>query len=117
MPATSEIMLSATTHPGDSTVETVVSGEFKGDGYYGRSDGFHTVQINVNSFSGTIQMQGTLATTPATADWFNIDGTLYDSTTAGKDGAFVYNFTGNFVWLRASISYTDGTINSILLNH
>ena len=110
-------MLSATTHPGDSTVETVVSGEFKGDGYYGRSDGFHTVQINVNSISGTIQMQGTLATTPATADWFNIDGTLYDSTTAGKDGAFVYNFTGNFVWIRASISYTDGTINSILLNH
>ena len=62
-------------------------------------------------------MQGTLATTPATTDWFDIDGALYDSGTAGKDGAFVYNFTGNFVWLRASVSYTDGTINSILLNH
>ena len=117
MPATSEIILSATTHPGDSKVETVVSEKFKGDGYYGRSDGFHTVQINVNGVAGTVQIQGTLATTPATADWFNIDGALYDSQTAGKDGAFVYNFTGNFVWIRASISYTDGTINNILLNH
>ena len=117
MPATSEIILSATTHPGDSTVETVVSENFKGDGYYGRSDGFHTVQINVIGVAGTIQMQGTLATTPATTDWFDIDGALYDSATAGKDGAFVYNFTGNFVLLRASVSYTDGTINSILLNH
>ena len=116
MPATSEIILSATTHPGDSTVETVVGEKFKGDGYYGRSDGFHTVQMNVNGVAGTIKIQGTLATTPADADWFDVDGTTYDSTTAGRDGAFV-NFTGNFVWVRAHVTYTDGTINSILLNH
>ena len=117
MPATSEIILSATTHPGDSTVETVVGEKYKGDGYYGRSDGLHTVQINVTGVAGTVKIQGTLATEPADADWFDIDGTTYDSTTAGKDGAFIYNFTGNFVWVRASVTYTDGTINSILLNH
>ena len=36
-------------------------------------------------------------------------------TTAGKDGAFAYNFTGNFVWVRAVINYTDGTIKPIML--
>jgi hypothetical protein len=117
MPATSEIILSATTHPGDSTVETVVGEKYKGDGYYGRSDGLHTVQINVTGVAGTVKMQGTLATTPVDADWFDIDGALYDSTIAGKEGAFIYNFTGNFVWVRAYVTYTDGTINSILLNH
>ena len=118
MPATSEIILSATTstYQQDST-STVVGEKYRGDGYYGRSDGFHTVQINVTGVAGTIKMQGTLATVPTDADWFDIDGAEYDSTTAGKEGAFVYNFTGNFVWVRAHVTYTDGTINSILLNH
>ena len=44
MPSTSEIILSANTHPGDSATETVTGSNFKGDGYYGRSDGMHTVQ-------------------------------------------------------------------------
>ena len=79
--------------------------------------GFHTVQMNVNGVAGTIQIQGTLATTPAEADYFNIAGALYDSTTAGKDGSFVFNFTGNFVWIRAVLVYTDGTVNSVLLNN
>lgn len=117
MPATSETIVSVTTHPGDSTAETVTGDKFKGDGYYGRSDGLHTVQYNVSGVSGTIKMQGTLATNPVDADYFDIAGTTYDSTTAGKDGAFAYNFTGNFVWVRALINYTDGTISSIMLNH
>ena len=81
MPATSTIIMSNQTHPGDSTSTTVTGEKFQGDGYYGRSDGFHTVQMNVNGVAGTIQIQGTLATTPAEADYFNIAGALYDSTT------------------------------------
>ena len=107
MPATSETIVSATTHPGDSTAETVTGDKF----------GLHTVQYNVSGVAGTIKMQGTLATNPVDADYFDIAGTTYDSTTAGKDGAFAYNFTGNFVWVRAVINYTDGTISSIMLNH
>ena len=121
MPATSEIILSATTHPGDSTVETVVGEKYRGDGYYGRSDGFHTVQMNVSAFIGNIKIQGTLATDPTDADWFDIVGAeldANDSSLNGSNGAFVYNFTGNFVWVRAYVTnFYDGTINSILLNH
>ena len=68
MPASSETILSVTAHPGDSTSETVLGEKFKGDGYYGRSDGLHTVQINVDGVSGTIKMQGTLAVDPVEAD-------------------------------------------------
>ena len=67
MPATSTTIMSNQTHPGDSTSTTVTGDKFKGDGYYGRSDGFHTVQMNVLGVAGTIQIQGTLATTPAEA--------------------------------------------------
>jgi len=30
----------------------------------------------------------------------------------------MYNFTGNFVWVRCLItSWTDGSVNSVKLNH
>ena len=70
--ANSETILSANTHPGDSA-NTVITGEkFKGDGYYGRSDGLHTVQVDLAGFIGKVAMQGTLATNPVEADWFTL---------------------------------------------
>ena len=140
MPSNSETILSTQTHPGDSSTQTVTGEKYKGDGYYGRSDGLHTIQINLNEFIGTIELEGTLAVTPTDSDWFTVElstntsvsgsvdttgavrtGSVvtlsslsYDSTTANNN----YNFTGNFVWIRAQIKdWTGGTVNSILLNH
>jgi hypothetical protein len=119
--AQSETILSAQTHPGDSTNETVTGEKFKGDGYYGRSDGLHSVQYTVTGFQGTIEMQATLAVDPADADWFTITGTNLTSTDDSgqyNTGTHLYNFTGNYVWVRAYVSdWTDGTVNKILLNH
>lgn len=113
MPSNSEIILSATTHPGDSTSVTVTGEKFKGDGYYGRSDGIHTVQYSFNGLTGTITIQGSLAVTPTETDWFEVHSYVATNETASKFA----NFTGNFVWTRAKLVYTDGTVNSILLNH
>jgi hypothetical protein len=113
MPAYSEIILDETTHPGDSTTETVTGEKFKGDGYYGRSDGFHTVQYSYTGLTGTITIQATLATDPATEDWFAVHSYTATEETSSK----IANFTGNYVWIRAVVTYTDGTINSINLNH
>ena len=113
MPSTSEIILSANTHPGDSTTETVTGNNFKGDGYYGRSDGVHTIQYDYVGLTGTITIQATLATTPADADWFDVDTV----TVANQTEVKYVNFTGNFVYIRAKLVYTDGTVNSIRLNH
>lgn len=120
MAATSKTILSNQTHPGDSSTVSVTGDNYQGDGYYSRSDGFHTVQYNVTGFIGTIVMQATLATTPADEDWFTLSGTTHTSTatdTDESDGSFLKNFTGNYVWVRATATYTDGTVNSILLNH
>ena len=131
----SETILSANTHPGGSTVETVTGEKFKGDGYYGRSDGLHTVQVDLNGFIGTVTMQGTLATNPVEADWFtlvldsgkqSVDTTGLVTTqsitsveyTSVTTNTKTYNFTGNYVWVRAYVSnWTAGTVNSIRLNH
>lgn len=113
MAATSEIILSSNTHPGDSTQATVTGDKYKGDGYYGRSDGFHSVQYTYSGLTGTITIQGTLAVDPADDDWFNV----HSYTAAQESSSKITNFTGNYVWVRAVVTYTDGTVDSITLNH
>lgn len=121
MSATSEIILSAQTHPGESTTLSVTGEQFRGDGFYSRADGFHTVQYNLNGFVGTVSIQATLASTPADSDWFTVNGTTITSVDENSQyytGSFVFNFTGNFIWVRAVVTnWTDGSVNSILLNH
>ena len=134
MPSNSETILTVNTHPGDSTTETVTGEKFKGDGYYGRSDGLHTIQINLSGFLGDIEMQGTLAVDPTADDWFTVtlgSGQTIDTTgkivsattskleyTDNETSSKTYNLTGNYVWIRIYVSnWTDGTVNSIQLNH
>lgn len=111
--ANSETILTSNTHAGDSAVELVVGVKYKGDGYYGRSDGLHSVQYTYNGFTGTIIIQGTLAVEPVEADWFDVHTYSASNETSSK----IASFTGNYVWIRAKVSYTDGTISSITLNH
>ena len=105
----------------DSTTVTLdhtgfVSDKSKGDGYYSQPDGVHTVAYQVNStMTGSIKMQGSLATTPTEDDWFDISGSTFtaDQSTLISTA----NFTGNFVWVRArATSVTAGTISSVLIN-
>lgn len=119
MAANSVTILPSSSHSADSTNSPIVGEKYKGAGYYGMGDGFHSVQIQVTDFSGIISIQGTLATNPTDSDW--VDVLLNDSITSLQLSAEshnqVYNFIGNFVWVRANISsWTDGHINRIMLN-
>jgi len=94
-----------------------VSAKFKGDGYYSQPDGVHTVSYKVTAtLTGSIKMQGSLATTPTEDDWFDISGSTF--TTDQSTTISSANFTGNYVWVRAKATgITAGTITEILLNH
>ena len=93
-----------------------VSAKTQGDGYYSQPDGVHTVSYKVTTtLTGSIKMQGTLATTPTEDDWSDISGTTF--TTDQSTTISSVNFTGNFVWVRAKATgVTAGTITEILLN-
>ena len=93
----------------------------RADGYYGHTDGIHTVQVTVNNFTGSFGIQGTLATEPTEDDWFDInlnanrnvssaspyitfpENPLAPTNGAGNgdDATQAFTFVGNFVWLRA----------------
>ena len=79
-------------------------------------------------------MQGTLAVDTTADDWFTVtlgSGQTIDTTgkivsattskleyTDNETSSKTYNLTGNYVWVRAYVSnWTDGTVNSIQLNH
>jgi hypothetical protein len=113
MPTKSETLLSSQTHPGDSTLESVTGDKYQGDGYYGRSDGLHTVQYSYTDFTGSVIIQATLAVNPADEDWF----TVFTTDIEQESDSLITSFTGNFVWVRAHTNYTDGTLNSVILNH
>lgn len=108
-------------HPNNSSVLSLTSEKFKGDGFYNRSDGLHTVQYNLNEFVGEITLQATLAVNPLTVDWFDVANANLVSTGTQSDnstGAFIKNFIGNYVWIRVQINtWSNGNILSILLNH
>lgn len=127
----SETILYSSSYTDSATLQ---SDKVKGDGYYGMSDGLHTIMIDLNGFIGTIKIQGSLAQEPTEADWFMIelDRGAVSLDTTGKASALVetsltytsaetsiksYNATGNFVWIRADISdWSAGTISRIELN-
>lgn len=108
-------ILPTTSYGGNATV---TGNKFKGDGYYGRQDGLHTVAYFLDQFVGNVKIQATLATDPADSDWFDVVDTEHgDGSTIVTENVFK-NFSGNFVWIRAVVSeFSAGTINKIHYNH
>ena len=101
----------------NGTDTTWYSTAYKGDGYYGYTDGLHTVSYKLTGFVGVIGVQASLATSTTAADWFDIeDSQVGDGTTPTTISTFK-NFSGNFVWVRIAITnFKEGTINKVLYN-
>jgi hypothetical protein len=92
----------------------------KSSGYFNAGNGLQTVMYSCNStFAGTVTMQATLAIDPVDGDWFNIQGTTVNYTVAQSRNTStvdIFNFTGNFVWVRGAVSINNGQVSSILYN-
>lgn len=93
----------------------------RADGWWGSTDGIHTVSVQFANFVGGFKVQGTLALEPAEADWFDIDLSDINATYCGKEvryprielsptgtnggdtGIEAFTFVGNFTHLRALV--------------
>lgn len=124
-------LLETVSYTGSSTL---IGNKFKGDGFYGMSDGLHTFEISLTGFIGKIKIQATLALDPNEQDWFDTDigngSQTVDTTgliqsaskttieyTGAETSINAYNVTGNLVWVRAYIiDWTEGSIQSIKMN-
>ena len=89
-----------------------------GAGYHRLYNNTHTAVYSIDSFAGSIKIQGTLALDPSDTDWFDIENTSFggDSTITGGTATHAVTFSGNFVWIRAAYNLQNGTITSIQYN-
>lgn len=103
----------------------IVGEQVKAAGYYGSSNGKHTVAIYNKNFTGRLSIQATLALEPSDNDWFAVSlGGDLEVEYTDQDSITTFNFTGNYVWLRAVVdrSYLPapedphGSIDKIYLN-
>lgn len=103
---------------GSGTVNVEIDGaKVKGDGFFNYSDGLHTVAHYLLALDGTIEVQGALTDDPVESDWITLDTRTGTTGTPLTENA-TYNFTGNFVWIRARVTnFLNGTITKIQLNH
>lgn len=98
----------------DGSSDTSFSGNRqKGNGYYRNTSGRQTVNFQTEGLVGTITIQGSLDSNPTIdSDWFDVYE--YASPTADLS----VTLTGNFAWLRASVSgFTGGTIASVTVTY
>jgi hypothetical protein len=106
--ATTSVSIPSTAVSPESNPLLFLSDKLKGDGYYGGGDGLHTASYTVApNFAGTLTMQASLSTMPASNDWFDIEntGVVYDriNNVVVTTTTNYVNFTGNFVWVRTKV--------------
>lgn len=118
-----------------TTAQTFTSFPVKAANYYGINNNLQTVEVKYTNFIGTITVQATLASNPSETDWFSVNLTSeeFSMDTTGlitqakkteiahnveATDTDLYNFEGNYIWLRAKISaFTQGTVNIISINY
>jgi hypothetical protein len=90
----------------------VVSDKFRSDGYWGNSDGLHTISVHFQHLVGNFHVQGTLSIDPQEGDWFDIginptDNRILHVEYDGTTGVNGFSFIGNFTYLRVKLSRTE----------
>ena len=123
MSKTSIVML------GNTAGQLSVTGEkIRADGWYGYTDGLHTVSIQLMNFTGRVWFEASIAGEPTEADWFPIEikGSDFisfprkpDNPTGqtGDTGSIGMNIVGNYTWLRVRVDrdLTDPTTEAKVL--
>jgi hypothetical protein len=121
---------------GISGTQIFTSMKEQGAGYYGTTNGLHTLVVATTpSFRGTATVQATLTTDPQEADWFNVSpaeftytalspgyipgqliGANPNGTSPGPRNDYS-TFNGQFTWLRTRIAIDEGAVLSIKYNY
>ena len=76
------------------------------------------ISSSAKSFPSSKVRNNLLVKDPANTDWVDIDNIVVGDGSTATTNSFLNNFTGNFVWIRVSVTeFTAGTINNIFMAH
>lgn len=110
-------MVSSVTLMSSSSGEYELTGQpSKADGWFGFSDGLHTVSIHAVNLKGRVYIEGSLEKNPTENDWFPIwleEKTPYiqfpqiaanpSGANGGDTDVVSFTFTANLLWIRARL--------------
>lgn len=89
----------------------VIGEPVRADGWYGMTDGLHTIAATVVGFIGELIIEASIASEPQDGDWFSVDcgckssmSFPIDPNSLSTSDTVGFNVVGSFVWLRARIS-------------
>jgi hypothetical protein len=94
---------------------SIIGNPIQAAGWYGHTDGLHTISIVVQNFTGRISVQAAITTVPVDADWFSVlpgdvayiqypqNGYVIQSPATGETSTYDFSFTINAVWVRAVV--------------
>lgn len=127
MKTTSQQLLPATDHGTATGNYDGSSTDFNGDavkaaGYYSTHGTLQSVAFFTEDFLGTIEIQATVDSETATAEWFTVHTFNGDGSSANDSSAQywneVQNITGRFTWLRVKVTdFTQGVINKVTVSY
>ena len=125
--STTLILLPQTTYNGggNANVYTVTGNSQPAAAYYLGNRDLQTVNINLTNVTGNIVIEASLATTPASGDWFKVYELVADANAASNtapqiaSNASIYtNVEGNFVYMRAKVDdFAGGIVNFVKLSY
>lgn len=125
--ATTLILLPETTYlnPGNGAPYTVTGNSQPAAAYYLGNKDLQTVNVKLNSVTGNIVIQATLATSPTETDWFkvyelvaNANATPNSAPQLASNASIYTNIEGNFVRMRAKIEdFNNGVVNFVKLSY
>ncbi len=125
--STTLVLLPETSYvnPGNGAPYTVTSNSQPAASYYLGNRDLQTVNIKLTGVTGNIMIDATLASAPASTDWFNVysleANATADANTAPKlasDASLYTNIDGNFVYIRARVvDFAAGTVNFVKLSY
>ena len=112
-------------NPGNGAPYTLTGNSQPAAAYYLGNRDLQTVNTKLSSVTGNIVVEASLATSPASGDWFQVYELVANAnapantTTQIASNASVYtNIEGNFVYMRAKIvDFKGGTVQFVKLSY
>ena len=77
--------------------------------YYGGQGATQTITFDVDAFVGNITIEATLHDSAESAAWFSIANLSANNVSEVRSNTVI----GNFTWLRATVNFTGGNVNSV----
>lgn len=99
----------------DGSSQDWSSDPVKAANYYRGQGGLQTIAFSVTDFEGTMHLEATLDSDPASAVWFETY-VFGDGSTTPLSDYRPEAVLGNFTWMRVRVSgFAGGTINSVTI--